>query len=162
MVRKIILLTFALLVGIFATEAKDKSSEDLSYEIEGAGTGTQGTYLVKVWAVTNKKDPADSYLCKCAVHGVLFRGFANKEMRQSQRPLAGSAIVEEQHADFFKDFFKDGGAYMNYATMVGGNREVVKIARKNYKVGCVVTVNKDQLLKDLQAAGIIKGLTTGF
>lgn len=46
--------------------------------------------------------------------------------------------------------------------MVGGNREVLKIAKKKYKVGAVVTVNKDMLLKDLQAAGVVKGLTNGF
>lgn len=162
MAKKILLLTVALLLGVCLAPAKGNSGDELNYEIEGAGTGAQGSYLVKVWGLTSKNNPGDDYLCKCAVHGVLFRGFSNKELRQSQRPLAGSALVEQQHADFFKDFFSDGGSYKNYATMVSANREVVKIAKKKYKVGAVVTVNKEQLLKDLQAAGVVRGLTTEF
>lgn len=161
MKKRILLLVIILLAGMLPVEAKN-SNEDLTYELEGAGTGAQGTYLVKVWAVTSDKKVGDDYICKCAVHGVLFRGFANKELRQQQKPLAGSAVSEQQHADFYKDFFKTGGAYSAYATMVGNNREVVKISKKQYKVGAVVTVQKEQLLKDLQAAGVIKGLTTGF
>lgn len=162
MKKQILFILMALLFGLVQAEAKGSSGDALSYEIEGAGTGMQGTYLVKVWVLSSKNNPGDEELMKCAVHGVLFRGFSNKELRQSQRPLAGSPIVEQQHADFFKDFFSDGGSYKAYATMVGGNREVLKIAKKKYKVGAVVTVNKDMLLKDLQTAGVVKGLTNGF
>ena len=162
MTKKLFLFVVALLLCVVPIEAKKQSGETLTYEIEGAGTGTQGTYLVKVWALTSDNKPSDDLLMKCAVHGVLFRGFANKELRQSQKPLAGSPMAEQQHVDFFTDFFADGGLYKSYATMVSGQREGVKIAKRKYKVGAVVTVNKEQLLKDLQAAGIIKGLNTGF
>ena len=33
---------------------------------------------------------------------------------------------------------------------------------KEYKIGIVVSVMKDQLRKDLEAAGIVKGLSSGF
>jgi len=39
--------------------------------------------------------------------------------------------------------------------------ESVKVG-KEYKIGVVVSVSKDQLRKDLEAAGIIKGLSSGF
>ena len=53
----------------------------LNYEIEGAGVGTQGTYLVKVWVVSKKNKPNLNLIKKCAVHGVLFRGFVNDRKR---------------------------------------------------------------------------------
>lgn len=134
-------------------------ADDLpDYEIEGAGTGNQGTYLVKVSVLSKKAKIEDEEIGRCAVHGVLFRGFANKELRQQQKPLAGSAMVEMQHKDFFKDFF--GGAFKNYYQLVGP-RQVVK-AGKQYKVTSVVTVAKDQLKKDLVAMDVIKGLNSGF
>lgn len=134
-------------------------ADDLpDYEIEGAGTGSQGTYLVKVSVLSKKSKITDDVIGRCAVHGVLFRGFANKELRQQQKPLAGSAMVEAQHQDFFKNFFD--GTYKNYYQLVG-SRQVVK-AGKQYKVTSVVTVAKDQLKKDLVGMDIIKGLNTGF
>ena len=33
---------------------------------------------------------------------------------------------------------------------------------KEYKIGVLVSVSKDALRKDLEAAGIIKGLSSGF
>ena len=42
--------------------------------------------------------------------------------------------------------------YILYAQKVG----------KEYKVGCVVSVRKDDLRKALEAAGIVRGLSSGF
>ena len=144
----------------FSTDAKQKD-QILNYDIEGAGTGAQGTYMVKVTVISKDKKPKEDLIKRSAVHGVLFRGFASKEMRQNQKPLAGSATNEAQHADFYKDFFEENGTATAYAQIVTGSREVVK-AGKEYRVSDVVIVNKDQLLKDLQAAGVIRGLNSGF
>ena len=38
----------------------------------------------------------------------------------------------------------------------------VKIKGYKYKVGVILTVNTNALRKDLEAAGIIKGLSSGF
>lgn len=160
MAKKFFLFLVVLLSAVLVVSAKSKD-EGLNYELEGAGTGTQGSYLVKVTVITKDKKIADEVIARCAVHGVLFRGFTNKELRQSQRPLAGSAMAEAQHADFFKDFFKEGGIAKNYVSSVNGSRQVTK-SGKQYKVSAVVTVNKEQLHSDLEKAGIIKGLNTGF
>ena len=37
----------------------------------------------------------------------------------------------------------------------------MKVGRE-YKIGVVVSVSKDALRKDLEAAGVIKGLSSGF
>lgn len=131
------------------------------YDIEGSGTANQGSYLVTVTVITKDKKIDDSELVKAAVHGVLFRGFTSKEHRQSQRPLAGSAAVEAQHVDFFSSFFNEGGAFRNYGQTVSGSRSVVKSGKK-YRVSTTVVVNKEQLRKDLEQAGVVRGLNSGF
>ncbi|MBQ8969327.1 MAG: hypothetical protein IJ064_06325 [Bacteroidaceae bacterium] len=149
-----------VLMACVLTFALPTLADDLpDYQIEGAGTGSQGTYLVRVSVLSKKSKVSDDEIGRCAIHGVLFRGFASKENRQQQKPLAGSPMVEMQQKAFFDDFFKS--AYQNYYQMVSGSRQVVK-AGKQYKVTSVVTVSKDQLRKDLVAADVIKGLNTGF
>ena len=160
MVKRLMLLLVLIFSVSLVVFAKG-NGEELNYEIEGAGTGAYGTYLVKVTVISKEKKIQDELIARCAVHGVLFRGFNNKELRQNQRPLAGSAMVEAQHADFFKDFFKEGGIAKNYVSAVNSSRQVVKSGKK-YRVSTIATVNKEQLHRDLEKAGIIKGLNTGF
>lgn len=129
-----------------------------TYTIEGAGTGVQGTYLVKV--TTSAKSPnkvSDTDLALCAVHGVLFRGFSGE--RQHQRPLTGNAANEQQYADFYNSFFQQ--AYKQYGYTEPTSRSVMKVG-KEYKVSALVSVKKDQLRKDLTQQGIIRGIANGF
>lgn len=49
----------------------------------------------------------------------------------SQKPLAGSALSEQEHSDFFVPFFQDGGAYSNYVDLVVAQYDIVKMAKKN-------------------------------
>ena len=135
-------------------------ADDLpDYQIEGAGTGAQGTYLVNVSVLTKKSKLTDDEIGRCAIHGVLFRGFANKELRQQQKPLAGSALVEGQNKACFDPFFEKD--YANYYQVLSGSRKVVK-AGKQYKITSTVTVAKEQLRKDLSEAGVIKSLNNMF
>lgn len=155
---KVFFFVFFLLLCVLPALAADP----LNYEIESAGNGTQGTYLVKVWVISKKNKPDLDLIQKCAVHGVLFRGFSNKELRSSQKPLAGSALAEQQHMDFFTAFFKDNGPYRNYVTMISPAYEIIKMAKKQYRIGATFTIQKDQLRKDLVDAGVLKGLNAGF
>lgn len=151
--RKILLtLMLMLALPVLADELPD-------YQIEGAGTGAQGTYLVRVSVLSKKAKITDDEIGRCAVHGVLFRGFTNKELRQQQKPLAGSALVEGQNKDFFEQFFEKD--YVNYYQVVSGSRQVVK-AGKQYKITSNVTVAKDQLRKDLHEAGVVKSMNYMF
>lgn len=136
--------------------AKDKGdTSEYKYNIENGGTGTQGTYLVKVTVITKNKKLSDEEIGRNAVHGVLFKGFPG------QRPLAGSALAESQNADFFKEFFKINGPAKNYVQVVNSSRQVKKVG-KLYHVATTVTVSKDQLRRDLENAGVIKGLNSAF
>lgn len=157
------ILSVLLLMAAFLCVSTEASAKDevVAYEIEGAGVGQQGTYLVEVSVMQSGKKPDVEELKRKAVHGVLFRGFSSKDKRVRQKPLAGSAMAESKHQDYFDLFFKVGGPYQNYANAMTESIQVVKIAKK-YRVSMIVTVAKDQLQKDLEAAGVLQGLNSLF
>ncbi len=138
----------------------DNDTKRGRYDIECAGNGAQGTYMVKVWSYSKKKDIAESQCRKNAVHGVLFKGFGGPQGCIGQKAML-AAGAEEQHKVYFDSFFASDGEFAKYASIVGGTYEEVKIG-KQYKVGVVVCVRKDDLRKAMEAAGILKGLNAGF
>jgi len=161
-----IVFLFPLLAFSQAKKA-DSQTQDWRYEIEGVGTGVQGSYQVKVWSYSKDVATATEQCKKNAVHGIIFKGFPDKERVKGQRPLAGNSLnVEQEKKDFFDDFFKNGGKYLKYVTLANhgeiepGDR--IKISKNEYKIGLVVSVSVAQLRKDLEDAGIIKSLNYGF
>ena len=147
-------------VGVRQKQA-DKDTNQFRYEIECAGNAIQGTYLVKVWSYSKKASVAENQCRKNAVHGVIFKGYGGGQGCVSQRPLANTPGIETQYETYFDSFFADGGEFQKYASIMEGTMETVKVGRE-YKVGCVVSVRKDDLRKALEAAGIIRGLNSGF
>lgn len=156
------MLFVALTLLCFNVNADNKKAnedtETFRYEIEGAGTGNAGTYLIKVWSYSKKPTVAIEQAKKNAVHGVIFRGF---EGAQSQKPLVRNPNAEQENAEFFKEFFAEGGKYLKFVSVINNGaiapEDRMKIG-KEYKIGVIVSVNKDLLRKDLEAAGIVKGL----
>lgn len=159
--KQIIISLMAILLCFgLSTEAKEKGNV-AQYQIEGTGqTANQGSYLVNVTVTSKKKNIEDSEIAKCAVHGILFRGYSAKGSLSAQKPLARSASAEAEHAEYFEDFFKNGDA-QRYANTVPGSRQVVKVG-KQYQITETVEVRKEQLQQDLKKAGVIQGLTDIF
>lgn len=144
----------------------DEATKAWRYEVECAGIGKDGTYLIKVWSYSKNATIATTQAKKNAVHGVIFKGFSGGGQGcTSQKPLASNPNIEEEKSDFFDPFFEEGGKYMKYVSESSdGNVDAgdrVKVG-KEYKIGVIVSVSKDALRKDLEAAGIIKGLSSGF
>jgi len=155
---------------IFAQKVERKkanvATKEWRYELECIGVGSQGTYLVKVWSYSKNQNVAIEQAKKNAVHGVVFKGYAGTGQKcPSQPALAPQVGVENQFESFFSKFFADGGDYMKYISVSGdgatGANDVEKVG-KQYKIGVIVSVMKDALRKDLEAAGVIKGLSSGF
>ncbi|MFA7445146.1 MAG: hypothetical protein WCY89_04305 [Flavobacteriaceae bacterium] len=149
-----------------AKKKADKATEEFRYEIECAGIGTDGTYLIKVWSYSKKPNVAIEQAKKNAVHGVIFKGFAGGERGcNSQKPLVSNPNLEAEKEEFFDLFFEDGGKYMKFVSVSSdGNvdaKDRMKVG-KEYKIGVVVSVMKDALRKDLEQAGVIRGLSSGF
>ena len=102
----ILFLSFFALIAYADSKSKaNKDTQQFRYEIECAGNGTQGTYLIKVWSYSKKVNTAIEQAKKNAVHGVIFKGFAGKNGCVAQRPLFKGPGGEFEHQDYFKNFF---------------------------------------------------------
>ena len=128
----------------------NKDTDQFRYEIECAGNAIQGTYLVKVWTYSKKASVAENQCRKNAVHGVIFKGYGGGQGCVSQRPLASDPGAETQFEEYFASFFAEGGEFQKYASVMEGTTEITRLDRE-YKVGCVVSVRKDDLRKALEA-----------
>lgn len=163
----------SLIITAFASfsvtaQAKKKADKDTAawrYEIEAVQTGVQGTYLVKVWSYSKKPDVAIEQAKKNAVHGIIFRGFAGTDRVPGQSPLTNNPNLADEKADFFDAFFADGGKYMKFVSLTNDGavaaEDRMKVG-KEYKIGVLISVRKEDLRKDLENAGILKGLSSGF
>jgi hypothetical protein len=147
-----------------AQKKEDKRTIEWRYEIECAGIGADGTYLLKVFTYSNKKNLPMEQAKKNAVHAVLFKGFPgnNDTGCYTQKPICTNPNIEFEKREFFDTFFADGGKYMKYVfDSSDGNIDAndrMKVG-KEFKVGILVSIAKDGLRKDMEAAGIIRGLS---
>lgn len=153
--------------GIAQSKRKmNKETTEWRYEAEANGTGTQGTYQLKVWTYARKGEKAINQAKKNAVHAVLFKGFPNNGRIQGQKPLISKPNTEEDEAEFFTEFFKDGGEFQKYVFLVNngaiGPGDRIKVSKKEYKIGVVVSVNAAGLRKELENKEIIQALSSGF
>lgn len=166
-VSLIVLMLFAATTISFAQAKKkaDKDTQDWRYDVECVSTGAQGSYLVKVWSYSKKPAVAIEQAKKNAVHGIIFKGFTGAGAGCTQKPLVDDPAAEQANAEFFKDFFADGGKYMKFVAVSSDGminpEDRIKIG-KEYKIGVVVSVLKDNLRADLENAGIIKKLGGGI
>ena len=148
-----------------ARRKADKDTEQWRYEIQCAGVGQDGTYLVKVWSYSKRGEVAIEQAKKNAVHGVIFKGFLGLEGCSSQKAIATDPNIETEKKEFFETFFEDGGKYMKYVTVSSDgliSADDRKKVGKEYKIGVVVSVMKDALRKELEVAGVIRSLSSGF
>ena len=166
-----LLVVIALLIPFALTAQKgkkkaDKDTQAWKYELEVVATGVKGTYQVKVWSYSKKADTAIEQAKKNAVHGIIFRGFPANGRVQGKKPLSRNPNLEIEHGDFFKDFFAQGGKYLKFVSVVNNGAiapgDRIKVSKKEYKIGVVISVDVNSLRKDLEAAGIIKSMSSGF
>lgn len=145
----------------------NKDTEIYRYDIECQGIAKKGAKLVKVWSYSKNPKHAIAQAMKNAVHGIIFSGYAGGgDGCTTLNPLVSDYKLAEEHEDFFDAFFKDGGEYLKYVTsatdgsIAPGDR--LKISRREYKIGVIVSVQFDQLRKRLEKEGLVRALNSGF
>lgn len=149
---KLFIFTLILLLGL-PLYAKDNPI--YNYEITCAGNGEYGHYLVTISAyVIKKKEINHDIAKKCAIHGVLYKGFTGNAGCHSQKAILASPITEEQQK-YILSLIEN--KFNSYASSVDEMIKVLKVG-KRYKVTSVIEVNTGQLRKDLEKAGIIRKL----
>jgi hypothetical protein len=140
-------LFLALGVSAQAGKKAEKDTKEWRYEVEVVQQGHEGTYLVKVWSYSKKPNIAIEQAKKNAVHGIIFKGVAASGRVPSQKALTNNPNLEMEKQEYF-----DGSVAAEDRLKVG----------KEYKIGVVLSVNVDGLRKDLEAAGVVKSLSSGF
>lgn len=159
-IKLIFLCVMMFSVSVLSAKEKPEESPLRNYTIENAGRPAgQGSYMVKVTVTTKDKKLSDQEIGKCAVHGVLFKGFSGANYH-TEKPLAKSASVEAEHQEYFDSFFSSTRP-STYVNALPSTRQVTK-SGKYYVISEVVEVQKDLLRKDLQQAGILRSLNSGF
>lgn len=143
---------------LFSFVALAKGDNHPAYDITGAGSGNEGRVIVKVFVYDKKV--TDEEFKRSAVHGIVFRGCSGNNSGANQ-PAMTSPASEEDNATFCEEFFALDGQCQNYATIVSGSYERVK-TKKGYKCGAIVEVDKKALRKDLEKAGLVRSLSSGF
>jgi hypothetical protein len=162
------LFLFFLITGISTTTvSQSKSKKKLAgytidnYEAECAGVGKEGTKLWKIWGYGKKPDAAILQAKRNAVHAAIFKGVYTGTCPKTE-PLLTDPGAEEKNQDYFDNFFRIGGKYLDFVALTGdGMEERVKVGRQ-YKVAVIVSVMYSQLRRELENAGIVKSLNNGF
>ncbi len=153
----------SLLCGFDAMAKKKNNKKEYNYELSPVGVGSQGTALIKVYSYAKNVKDATMLAKENAVHGILFKGIVGGQGVSSQRPLVSPA-EKEAHEEFFEEFFNNG-TYEQFVNLSNDGtidpsdqRKVGKL----YKIGVIVSVNKEELRKYLESQGIIKKLGSIF
>ena len=156
-----VILFFTLIANAQSKKKANKDTEAWRYEIEVVQTGTEGTYLIKVWSYSSKPEIAIEQSKKNAVHGIIFKGLTGTSTISGQPALTSNANLENEKTDFFKPFFADGGKYMKFVSNSNDGAiaagDIMRVG-KEFKIGVVVSVNVTALRKELESADIIKTL----
>ena len=150
-----------------AKKQADNDMKNWRYEIECVNVSSDGSYIIKIFTFSKNKNIDITQASKNAVHGVIFRGIPQNEVGcVSQPPLARHPNAQEKNREFFDDFFSDTGDFQKFVTLTTNGavapEDRLKVGKKEYKIGVIVSIDVASLRKTLEAAGVIKGLSSGF
>jgi hypothetical protein len=154
-----------ILVLISCRSAKltdPRTSTSYDYEVVFIRTGVEGTELFKVFSYGRNERECIEAAKVNAIKAVLFKGIPGSGL---QRPMITEAGAEEKYKAYFNQFFSSGGRYLNFVALSSDgsidSRDRMKVGGL-VKIGFIVSVQKDNLRKELQDDKIIKSLSSGF
>lgn len=136
-----------------------------NYEVEPLVQGAQGTYLFKIWSYLEDPNDVTEIAPKNAIHAVLFKGIPALDRQVAQPPIIESMSNIDEFQNFFDQFFSTGGEYLKYVNLTSngaiatGDRIKISEGRNTtYKIGMIVSINKDVLRKRMEEIGVIKSM----
>lgn len=146
-------------------ESKALLESSFNYEVQLLGVGQDGSKVIKVWSYGKTVDEA---IMKCKKNGVaacLFRDIPPANGSDLIPAICGSEDVYEKNKDFFDDFFKTGGKYLQYVVLstdgLPDAQDRLKV-KNGYKVGIAVQILYDNLRTEMEKQKLAKSLTDGM
>jgi hypothetical protein len=141
----------------YKTSQSQSTAAFYNYEVQHVASG-EGTETLKVYsyAKTEKEGLEQGKLN--AIRAILFKGIPGADF---QKPMVAEVGAEEKYKSYFNEFLKPGGKYLKFIALSSNTIDAFK-SDEMQKVGVTLTIQKDNLRKELEAANIIKPLTNGF
>jgi|Laugresbdmm110sn_1035088.scaffolds.fasta_scaffold54612_2 hypothetical protein len=161
MKTKMFMLAISLIfiVGCKSTDI----SGNYTYEIECMGSELDGSITLKAWGKGNNRADAIEQAKKNAVNAVLFIGIRNGKPECDTRQILNVPNIREKKADYFNNFFKDGGDYKKFTSNKDqsiGNKDKA-LAEKGIgrdgevMYGLIIRVMRSELKKQMITDGIL-------
>ena len=168
-----LLLALVFMLGIFSDmfsqnvrrQQKKLWANDMNYEAVVVGIGADGTKLIKVYAYAKKIAIAKIKAKQNAVAACLFKGIHGSR-EKNVKPIVTDPREADSHEAYFEKFFDlETGNYIRYVGVTNDatGKDILKqkggLWKGGYKVGMVVSVNYDELRKEMERQGIVKKLS---
>jgi hypothetical protein len=174
--KKILIFFTILFFAIGTTDAQSKRNKKKAdtetakwnYTIECGGESNAGVYTLKVFSILRDESLAGLQASKNAVHAVIFQGINGQGSKCAKKPpLARSPFLEAEFENYFKEFFastekEDLNSFSKYVNVIEVVTDRMKVSKKEYRIGTLLTVNIALLRKTLEKEKIIKSLNSGF
>ncbi|MFA6400380.1 MAG: hypothetical protein WCX31_01965 [Salinivirgaceae bacterium] len=147
---------------------KMEYNSQYNYEVATVAVGVDGTKLVKVWGYGPTPEEATRHAKELGIACAIFRGFppASNGAAAKTPPIVTDSDAAEKNMAFFETFFAPGGKYLQYVNLSTdappSGEDRIKVNKKTYKVGVVLSIAFDELRKDLEKEGIARKLDAGF
>ncbi len=140
-------------------------SSEHNIEADIVSVGTDGTKMIKAWGFGKNPELALIHAKRNAVKAAVFHGFAAGGGSAKVGPIVKDESAKTKHKEFFDEFFKTGGKYLQYVNSknVGmpSGKDRLKM-KKGYKVAATVSIEFSDLRKYLEDQGVARRLDAGF
>ena len=153
----IFMLSINLLLFV-GSKANNKSSGNYTHEIECMGAELDGSITLKAWGKGKNRADALEQARKEAINAVLFVGIRNGKPDCETRPILNAPNIRENKADYFNNFFKDGGDYKKFTSDKDesfGKKEKAKGRDGDVMYGFIIRVLRSDLKKQMIADKIL-------
>jgi hypothetical protein len=132
-----------------------------NYQVEFLRTGIDGTTLFKIYSYGKNTNQAIENAKADAIKAILFKGIPGSDVAY---PLISPQSIIEKHSPFLGSFF-ESKKYLDFITIANdgsiSGEDRIKVGNK-YKIGLIVSINKNRLREYLQNEKIIDKLSQGF
>jgi len=160
--KRFFLLIIIICLPFFVFSQKSAKNQGYNYEVQFIRTGLEGTELIKIFSYCKKEKDCFEISKVNALKAILFKGIPGSGL---QMPLVSEPGAEDKFKDYFTAFFKEGGKYLNFVSISNDGsidfKDRMKVGNQ-LKIGVIVSVQKANLRRELEAAGIVKKLSDGF
>jgi hypothetical protein len=159
--KKYLVFITLILLNSLQLYAQNKP-DDYNYEVQYLRTGLQGTELFKVYTYCKNEVDCFEFAKVDAVKAILFKGIPGSGI---VGPMVREVGAEDKYRDYFKEFFKKGGKYLNFVSISNdgsiAEEDRLRVGKK-LKIGVIILVQKENLRIEMESAGIVKRLDAGF